>query len=322
MIILNEGEVEELLSMEACIAVMEQTFADWATGAAVQPLRTAIPIAPTKVFGLMPAHLRKSGVVGAKVITVYPENHAMGMPSHQGVVLVFNQEDGRLQAVVDGTSITAVRTAAVSAVATRLLARQDASTLAILGSGAQAKSHLEAMLLVRPIRHVKVWSRNRDHADRFAEEMRARFTPSIETCSTVSDAVAGADVICTVTSANQPILDDAFVTPGVHINAVGACQKDERELTSNLVAQSEFYVDSLEAAMHEAGDYLFPLAEGRIGEKHIRGELGDVLLGNIPARQHADSVTVFESLGLAVEDLAVARFLYEEATRLHRGTRV
>ena len=201
----------------------------------------------------MPGYLKKSGVLGTKIITVFPDNHRHGLPSHQGVVLLFDSNNGALKAVVDGSEITAIRTAAVSAIATDQLARKDSEVLCLLGAGQQARTHLEAMLLVRPIKVVKVWSRNSENAKRFKDEMEQKFNVLIKVCDTAEEAACDADIICTVTSSKQPILKGVWVKEGAHINAVGACQPNDRELDSELVRKSMFYVDSIESATNESG---------------------------------------------------------------------
>jgi ornithine cyclodeaminase len=252
-------------------------------------------------------------VAGAKVLTVIPDNYLHGEESHQGMVLLFDQERGRPLAMADASAITAIRTAAASAVATRALARQDAGDLAILGSGVQARSHLDALWAVKTLRRVRVWSRNPESARRFAEQEGERLGLSIEPVVAAWDAVAGADLICTVTAAKEPVLLGEWISPGAHINAVGACTPASREVDGAAVARSRLYVDRLESARAESGDYLLALREGAITESHILGEIGEVLEGKVPGRQAEGEITLFESLGIAVEDLAAARYIYRKA---------
>jgi ornithine cyclodeaminase len=266
------------------------------------------------LLGVMPGILGSPGdddpnrpVAGVKVITVMPGNHAHGEESHQGVVVLFEQERGRPLAVLDATAVTAIRTAAASAVATRALAREDAGDLAILGSGTQARSHLEAMRAVRTLRRVRVWSRNPESARRFAEE------EGVETAASAREAVEGADLICTVTAATSPILQGDWISPGAHVNAVGACTPKARELDSAAVARSRLFVDRLESALAEAGDFLLAREEGAVTDAHILGELGEVLEGRVPGRRSAEEITLFKSLGIAVEDLAAGRHVYRKA---------
>lgn len=320
MLVLNQQQVEEILTMKSCIQVMEDVLKELAAGEAVQHLRTVVPIEKENLMGLMPGYLRKEGVIGAKVITIYPENHQHGLPSHQGVVLLNDAEDGSLKAVLDGTKITAIRTAAVSGVATKVLSRKDSEILSLLGSGEQARTHLEAILLVRPITHVNIWSRNLNKAYIFKTEMEQKYPVSIKVFETVEDAVREADIICTLTASTEPILQGEWVKEGTHINAVGACKAADRELDSELVSKSLFYVDRMESALNESGDYLIPLKEEVIDSTHIVGELGEVLTKKVPGRKSDSEITIFESLGLAIEDLAAANFIYQESVKSNKGT--
>lgn len=298
--------------MKSCMKVMEGTLIDLAQGEATQVLRSVVAVDDENVLGQMPGYLKKNGVLGTKVITVFPNNHKHGLPSHQGVVLLFAAKNGALMAVVDGSEITAIRTAAVSALATDKLSRVNSKILCLLGTGTQAKAHLEAMLTVRPIELVKIWSRNFQNANQFKEEMQQKFKVSINLCDTAEEAALDADIICTVTSSKDPILKDAWVKEGVHVNAVGACRPDERELDSELVRKSKFYVDSIESAQNESGDYLIPLKEGMITPNHIIGEIGEILMNKSTGRASETDITIFKSLGLAIEDIAAANFIYEE----------
>jgi len=278
----------------------------------------------------MPSYLGAAKkAIGAKVITVFPGNLNSTLDTHQGAILLFETEGGRLLAAVDATSVTAIRTAAVSAVATRALARAEATELAILGSGTQARSHLNAMLLARRITKVRLWSRNPEHAQRFLDrwlssrhESSSKYpeTPEIQILPSVKEAVEDADIICTTTSTTQPILEGRWIPNGAHINAVGAYTPSTRELDSVAVARSLLFVDSRESAMKEAGDFLIPKNEGAITDSHIRGELGEVLEGKVRGRTSDADVTVFKSLGLATEDLAAAQYIYEKALSRSIGT--
>jgi ornithine cyclodeaminase len=225
-----------------------------------------------------------------------------------------------LLAIVDATSITAIRTAAVSAVATKLLARDDANDLAILGSGTQARTHLEAMLLARPIRRVRVWSQHPENATRFAERESQRHSIKVEVMPDARTAVAGADIICTTTSATQPVLLGEWLTAGAHINAVGSSVPFTRELDTAAIVRAHLFVDRRESTLNEAGDFLFPKKEGAINDEHIRGELGEILLGKIKGRELSEEITLFKSLGLAIEDLASAQYIYTQAQAKGIGT--
>jgi ornithine cyclodeaminase len=236
--------------------------------------------------------------------------------------MLFDAAVGRPLAIVDATVITAIRTAAVSGVATKLLARPEAADLAILGSGTQARTHLAAMLLARPIRRVRVWSRTPAHAARFAEAEGGRHGRVIEATGSARDAVDGADLICTTTASPEPILEGAWLGPGAHINAVGSSVPVARELDTDAVVRSRLFVDRRESALNEAGDFLFPKKEGAVSDAHIQGEIGELLLGSVAGRTSPDQITLFKSLGLAIEDLAAAHHVYTRAQSEGVGTRV
>jgi alanine dehydrogenase len=260
--------------------------------------------------------------VGAKVISVFPDNHGTALDSHQGAVLLFEAERGSLVAIMDASSITAIRTAAVSGLATRLLARDDAREVAILGTGVQARTHLDAMRAVRPIGRARVWSRSAAAVRAFAERESRRTGVAVEPAATAREAVAGAEIVCTVTSSREPVLAGDWLAAGTHVNAVGASLPFARELDTAAVVRGRLYVDRRESALNEAGDFLIPQQEGAIREDHIVGEIGELLLGVVPGRGSSAEVTIFKSLGLAVEDVAAAAVIYERARATGRGTRV
>lgn len=319
LLVLSEHEVERLLTMPECIEVMEATMAGLARGEFAQPLRSLVrPDGAAGFLGLMPAY--RGGdkpLFGLKEVCVFPRNPARGLDTHLGAVILHSGETGEPLAVINAAAITAIRTAAVSAVATKHLARADAAVLAIIGSGAQARSHLRAIPAVRDIKEIRVASRTRAKAEVIAaEDKRARAVDTVE------NAVRGADIVVTATSAREPIMEREWLAPGVHINAVGACVPAARELDSATVAGAALYVDRRESAYNEAGDYLIPLKEGLITAQHIRGEIGEVIIGTAEGRKSNEDTTLFKSLGVAVEDLASAAFLYEKATRLGVGSRV
>jgi ornithine cyclodeaminase len=319
--LLTGADVTRLLPMQACIDVMTDVLAALARGEAIQPLRTMIRLPGGRgVFGVMPAQMNQPDAFGLKVITVFPGNEGTRFDSHQGAVLLFEPEHGTLAAIMDASAMTAIRTAAVSAVATHLLARRDASALAILGTGVQARTHLEAMRAVRPVRRVRAWSRHEHHRRDFAEWAGQRYGIEVETPATAREAVEGADLICTVTASRTPVLEGAWIAPGAHINAVGASLPDARELDTAAVVRSRLFVDRRESAFNEAGDFLIPRAEGAISDEHLRGELGDILVGRATGREDGTQVTLFKSLGLAVEDVAAAHVVHREAERRNVGT--
>jgi ornithine cyclodeaminase len=233
--------------------------------------------------------------------------------------MLFERERGRPLAVLDAASVTAIRTAAASGVATRALARRDAGDLAILGSGTQARSHLVAMRDVRALRRVRVWSRNPESARRFAARESERLGIALEPMASAREAVAGADLICTVTASREPVLEGEWLAPGAHLNAVGACTPAARELDAAAVARSRLYTDCRESALAEAGDFLLARGEGAVTDAHLLGELGELLEGRIPGRRSDDEITLFKSLGIAVEDLAAGRYVYDKALASGRG---
>ena len=321
VLVVNPAEVRQLLLMNECIPIMEQALMNLGRGEGINPLRPVMFL-PEKVgaLGMMPAYLGEPPAMGAKIVSVMPKNYGTKYDSHQGVVLLFENEHGSLLAMVDASEITAIRTAAVSAVATRLLARPDASDLAIVGSGVQGASHLEAMLLARPIDRIRIWSKTGSNSQLFSEREGAKFTRHIEVMPSIEAAVDGADIICTTTMAPQPILKGDWLAPGVHINAVGSSIKSTRELDTAAVVKSRLFVDRRESTLNEAGDFLFPKAEGAINDDHIQGELGEILLGQIEGRKTVEEITLFKSLGLGVEDIASAFHIYEKAQQTGTGT--
>ncbi|HKW52004.1 MAG TPA: ornithine cyclodeaminase family protein [Candidatus Eisenbacteria bacterium] len=312
--IVGQSEVPLLLPMRECVTLMAEALQGLARGEAVQPLRSVTPRPDgSGVLGSMPAILGTPRALGVKVITVTPANHGTPFDSHQGAVLLFEAEHGSLVAVIDATSITSIRTAAVSAVATDALARRGVTSAAILGSGVQAATHLEALRVVRPIERVRVWSRTLEHAKAFAARESARHAIRIEAARSAREAVEGAEVVCVATAAREPVLCGEWISPGAHVNAVGACVPTHRELDTAAVRRARLFVDRRESALHEAGDILIPIREGAIGENHIVGEIGEVLLGRLKGRGGDEEITLFKSLGLAIEDVAAAHRIHANA---------
>lgn len=323
VLIVNQSEVGELLPMDECMDVMADALSALARGEAILPLRPVMRL-PEKVgaLGLMPGYLANIKAMGLKAVSVFPGNHGTRYDSHQGAVLLFETTHGQLLSVMDATSITAIRTAAVSGVATRLLARAGAQSLAILGSGTQARTHLGAMMEARGIKTVRVWSRNDERATRFAEIEAKRNGIEVRAAATVEEAVAGADIICTTTAAPEPILKGEWISPGTHINAVGSSVPFTRELDSAAVKNARLYVDRRESTLNEAGDFLFAKQEGAIDESHIVGEIGEILLGIVEGRRTPGEITLFKSLGLGIEDLAAANHIYRKAVERGAGVSV
>jgi ornithine cyclodeaminase/alanine dehydrogenase-like protein (mu-crystallin family) len=322
ILVLSHDEVVELLPIKECIAVMRDALIALAAGKVHQPLRTIMrPPDAAGVMGLMPSYISgERAAFGLKAICVMPGNPAKGKDSHQGAVLLFSAETGELLAMMNASAITAIRTAAVSGVATDLLAREDAGDLAIIGAGVQARSHLAAMSEVRPIRRCRIASRRIEHAREFAEEMRPNFSFPLEPVESVEEALAGADLIVTVSSAKEPIVLREWVSPGSHLNVVGSSHARSREVDSGTMAASSLFVDRRESTINEAGDYLLALSDGAIGPDHIRAEIGEVLTGESQGRTAPEEITLFKSLGIGIEDLAAAEYLYRKATELNAGT--
>ncbi len=323
MLIINQDEIPSLLPMDECMAAMAEALTTLSRGDAILPLRSIVRLPRTGgVFAMMPGYLGTPESLGIKVITVFNNNHGTEYDSHQGVVLLFETDHGSPIAMLDASSITAIRTAAVSGVATTLLARADASELCLYGSGVQARTHLEALMHARPITHVRVWSRDIESARRFAEDAKARHNVDVEAFDSPRAAAEGADIICTLTSSREPVLLGDWIAPGAHVNAVGASMATARELDSHAVAKSALFVDRRESTLNEAGDFLIPRGEGLFGDEHIQAEIGEILLGNHPGRTSDDQITLFKSLGLAIEDVAAAAHVYKKAMAAGRGVSV
>jgi ornithine cyclodeaminase len=321
VLFVNEPGVHALLTMEACVPLMRDTLKSLSLGDAVLPLRTKVGLPDgSGLLGLMPGYLGAPQSFGLKVVSVMPGNHGTEFDSHQGVVLLFGVEHGEPLAILDATAITAIRTAAASAAATDVLARDDAGDLALLGAGAQGRTHLAAMRAVRALRRVRVWSRTRAHAERLAKEAADPHGPPLEVVASAEEAVLGADLVCTTTAAKVPILEGRWLAPGAHVNAVGACFPASRELDTEAVRRARFFTDCRESCVNEAGEFLIARAEGAIDDAHLLGEVGEVLLGRIPGRISRDDVTVYESLGVALEDLAAAHFILRRAKETGAGT--
>ena len=327
VLVLNGEEVTRLLPMSECIQVMRDALTALARGEALVPLRMIMRVPGASGFvGLMPGYIapgeRRDGALGLKAVLVFPANAERGIETHQGAVLLFEADTGRLSAMMDGAAITAIRTAAVSGVATDLLARPDSVELAILGAGVQARTHIDAIAAVRPLRRVRIWSRNPDRAAALALEQRSRFNFPIEAEAMADAAVRGADIVATVTASAEPILQRGWLKEGVHINAVGSSIPTSREIDTPTMAAARLFVDRRESALAEAGDLLIPMLEGAVKDDHVQAELGDVLIGKNPGRRSPRELTLFKSLGLAVEDVASAAYIVRRARETGTGQTV
>ena len=322
ILIVSGSDVHELLSYGECAEVLRDALAARARGEVCQPLRTVIrPGDRAGLMALMPAYWPGTDpAYGLKAICIFGGNPAIGLDAHQGVVLLSSTRTGEPLAILNASAITEIRTAAVSAVATGLLARPDATELAIIGTGVQARAHLLAISGSRPLTGIRVAGRDHAKAARFADLMQASAGVPVIACASAREAVAGAGLIVTATSAAEPVLQRDWLAAGTHINAVGACLPHTRELDSATMADAALFADSRESVRGEAGDYLLALAEGAIGPDHVRAEIGELLTGDASGRSSDQEITVFESLGLAVEDLAAAAYVYGKASRLGAGS--
>ncbi len=318
LLVLSEPEVRELLDMESCVEAMTEVLTSLARGELYQPLRSMVrPPDTDGLLGLMPAHRGgERAVYALKEIVVTPDNPTRGLDAHQGAVLLHDGVTGELVAVLNASPITAIRTAAVSAVATRALARADTARVAILGAGVQARAHVDAMRAVLDDPEIRIWARRIEAAEELAADVGAIASPSPDA------ALFGAEVVCTTTSAREPVLEHRWLAPGAHVNAVGSSIPTARELDTETLRRGALFVDRRESALNEAGDYLIAAAEGAIGPEQIRAELGEVLAGLAPGRADEEEFTIFKSLGIAVEDLAAAELVVRRARERGVGTEV
>jgi ornithine cyclodeaminase/alanine dehydrogenase-like protein (mu-crystallin family) len=344
--ILTESDVKSVLTMDDLIETMASALTSFSTKRVEQPVRAVLSVDGNHAFfGTMPAYVRatdssgsntgevnrrgggSSASLGAKLVTVFEQNHAKGLPSHLASILLLDPETGALKALLDGRYITEARTAAVSAVSSRLLARKTAKSLAIIGSGVQAKSHLEALSRVHSFKQVTVWSPNKAHREKFVTDClgsdpihRVRGqTPDISAVDHAGEAVVGADVIVLVTSSPDPVIESGWVKPGAHVISVGACRPNQREIDPALTARAKFFVDSRDAALIESGDLVMGIQEGRFGPDHVAGELGQLVAGTVDGRTNDTQVTIFKSLGMAVEDVMAADLAYRRAVEKNLG---
>ena len=319
-VLLSESDVRAVLSMDDLIQAMETALVQFSAGHVRQPLRTVVEVGGQKAFfGVMPAFIPDPPALGTKLVTVFAGNAAARLPTHQATIVLLDSTTGQLMAVMDGRYITEARTAAVSAVSVKLLARADSRSLAILGSGVQARSHLEAIATVCPLQDVRVWSRSEARRNAFAWDMQRQGEPPIRAVPSAREAVDGADIVVLATASREPVVASEWIADGTHVCAVGACRPDQREMDSALVKRATLFVDSRTGALAEAGDIVIPLREGTIAASHIAGELGEVAGGRARRRANAREVTVFKSLGMAVEDVAAAHLAYVRAAERGLG---
>jgi alanine dehydrogenase len=320
-LLLGEKDVRAVLSMDDLIAAMETALDQFSAGGVRQPLRSIVEVGEGghAFYGVMPAYMSAPPALGTKLVSVYHSNAALGLPSHLATIVLLDPETGALQAVMDGRYITEARTAAVSAASAKHLAGPKSRILAVLGSGVQARSHIDALMRVRPFEEVRVWGRDAARVRTLLEDLALPGGVRVVAAASPDAAASGADVIALVTASREPVLGRTSVRDGAHICAVGACRPDQREMDTALVRAARVFVDSRAGALAEAGDLVIPIREGAITPEHIAGELGDVFGGRTPGRRTASEITIFKSLGMAVEDVAAARLAFERASERGLG---
>jgi ornithine cyclodeaminase/alanine dehydrogenase-like protein (mu-crystallin family) len=309
---IDREEVARRLSYDVCIPLVRDAMIAFSTGETKQLLRSIIPLGGGHLFGIMPGALGATKPFGAKLISIFPENAPQGMQSHQGVIVLFEPHTGTPVSIVHAGEVTAIRTAAASAVATDALARKDATRLAILGTGEQAATHARAIRKVRTLESITIWGRSPERAQAVAEQMNAELNLPVSAMATVQQTVADADIVCTVTSASEPILKGESVQPGQHINAVGSSHAGPAEIDNALVVRARFFADSREGVLEQGAEFLRAKQAGLIDDSHILTEIGQVLAGTAEGRRSPEEITIYKSLGHIVQDLASAWWLYSQ----------
>jgi len=319
-VLLSENDVRVVLTMPDLIAAMERALDQFSRGAVRQPLRNIVEVGDHQGFyGVMPAYLGAPQALGTKLVSVFHGNAERGLPSHLATIVLLDPQTGALLAVMDGRYITEARTAAVSAASAKHLARKDARVLAVLGSGVQAKSHIDALAHVADLEEIRVWGRHAGRVQALLNDVPTHVRARLVASPSAKEAVKDADIIALVTASREPVVERAWVRDGAHICAVGACRPDQREMDTALVRDARLFVDSRSGALAEAGDIVIPLAEKAFDESHIQAELGDVFGGRAAGRRGAGEITIFKSLGMAVEDVAAARLAFERASERGLG---
>ena len=323
ILFLNREDTEALLPYEDCIKQMRSAMTSVSKGEAVQPIRTGIPVPDRSgILGMMPGYMKDPEALGVKVVTVYPGNFGTEYGSHQGMVLLFDAKTGAPYAVLDGGAITAIRTAASSALATDLLARSKAKDLTLLGYGEQAETHLAAIRKVRSLSTVRVWGRSLEKAREFAQAQGDAHGLEIEPVQDIRDAIEGAGIVCTVTAADDPLFEGDWITEGCHLNVVGSSIPTTREVDSRALQRSKLFCDYRDSLAALGGDFRTALAEGAIEESHLIGEIGEILTGKCPGRESDTEITLFKSLGMITEDLTSCQYVYREALARGVGQKV
>ena len=323
MLVLSERDVQKLLNIEELIQALEQAHIQYSTGKAVMPVRLVVPL--PQIHGRitsMPGYLRQDKALGMKVVTYFQNNPKQDLPAILATIMLFSAETGKLIAVIDGSFITAIRTACASAMATKGLANPSTPVAGILGAGVQARAHIQALCRVKKLQRIKIYSPLGISAERVRQELESEVGVDIEVVSSAEDTVRGADLVVTVTTAKEPVLELEWLKPGAHINAVGSHRPDLREIDGTTLARSKVVVDSREAVMAECGDILLAIKEKSITENSIHAEIGEVLAGTKPGRTSADEITLYKSVGIAIQDVAAAHLIYHKALEKKVGREV
>jgi alanine dehydrogenase len=323
MLVLSERDVQRLLNIEELIQALEQAHIQYSTGKAVMPVRLVVPL--PQIHGRitsMPGYLTQDKALGMKVVTYFQNNPKQDLPAILATIMLFSAETGKLIAVIDGSFITAIRTACASAMATKGLANPNTPVAGILGAGVQARAHIQALCRVKKLQRIKIYSPLGISAERVRQELESEVGVDIEVVSSAEDTVRGADLVVTVTTAKEPVLELEWLKPGAHINAVGSHRPDLREIDGTTLARSKVVVDSREAVMAECGDILLAIKENSITENSIHAEIGEVLAGTKPGRTSADEITLYKSVGIAIQDVAAAHLIYHKALEKKVGTEV
>jgi alanine dehydrogenase len=323
MLVLSEQQVRSLIDLDELIVALEQAHLQYSTGNAVMPVRLVVPLPQIQGrITSMPGFLNHEKALGMKVVTYFHDNPKRNLPAILATIMLFSAETGKLIAAMDGSYITAIRTASASAMATKALANPAAPVLGILGAGVQARAHIQALCRVRKLARIKIYSPSGTSAATIKKEMESTVGAAIDVATSAEAAVRESDLVVTVTTAKQPIVKPEWLKPGVHINAVGSHRPDLREIDGATLARAKIVVDSRDAIMAECGDILLALAEGSLAENAIHGEIGEVLAGTKPGRSHADEITLYKSVGIAIQDVATAQLVYHKALDQNIGTNV
>lgn len=323
MLFLSEKQVQSLIEIAELISTLENAHVQYSTGKAVMPVRLVVPLPQIQGrITSMPGFLNENKALGMKVVTYFQENPRRNLPAILGTILLFSAETGKLIAVMDGSYVTAIRTACASAMATKALANAETPVLGILGAGVQARAHIEALTQVKKIERIKIYSPSGASAAGIKKDLEPAMTIAIEATASAEDAVRDVDLLVTGSTAKEPIVKSAWLKAGVHINAVGSHRPDHREIDGATVARAKVVVDSREAIMAECGDILLAIKEQAISENHVHGEIGEVIAGTKPGRMSASEVTLYKSVGIAIQDVATANLVYRKALKRGVGTNV